>query len=127
MELKQRYDIDPKKANDGVELPLDTAFFTVCYFNSSRIQLKVTTELKKLVAAGKTDIEATALCTRKILVDDCVKGFRNLKEDGVELVYSKEEMARLFEAYEGLDMEVMDLCLQVEAFKRNNKVIAKGK
>ena len=127
MELTKKFDIDPVKANNGVELPLDTAFFTVCYFNSSLIQIKVTTELKKLVAAGKTDVEATSLCTREILVNDVVKGFRNLQENGVELVYSKEELARLFDTYEGLDIAVMDLALQVDAFKREAKVATKGK
>lgn len=126
MNLSDRYKVDPAKLADGVEMPLGDAFVTVSYFNSTKCRIFLETKAKIYSRLYPIE-EVNQKVLHEVLVDLIILGWRNLKEDGEDIPYSKENAKRLLIDYPGLDSDIMDLSAKIEAFKREAAETTKGK
>ena len=116
MNLKQQYPVSKECIDKGVRVPLGDATFILSYYNSSKAQLFFHSEVQKLKnSANATD--AVLMAMRSTLVQFVILGWENLQEDDVIVEYSKEECERILNDYEGLDVTLMGLSIDVQVFK----------
>lgn len=122
MELKKSDRTDAKKIQDGVWMDDEAGSrFLLTYFESTKATMYFQMSLKRFEASGEHD-KATCilLATRETLIEVIVLGWENLKEDGVLLEYSKEELRRLLDSYENMGMQLMNMALKVEQFRQKD-------
>lgn len=121
MDLKEAFPVEAEMVKDGIDVPVGGATFTLSFSNSSKVQLMLQAEAQKLMATGMDPEDAAVLALRYVLVNNLVLGWKDLKEDGVEVPYSKDECARIMEQYVGLDSIIMNEASKVENFKQEKK------
>jgi len=120
MELSQQFPADAEKASEGVWVDLGGLEFCLTYYNSTIAQLSLASNVQK--AKFEEDKKAGVInAMHETLAEDIVLGWRNVQEDGINLVYSVEELRRVLKKYVGLDSMLMEASSDIENFKRDEQ------
>lgn len=117
---------------DGVWIDHGESKWLLTYYNSTKAEIFFTAACKKYKAAGLNDVDVIIEAMNDTLIEIVVLDFKNVREtsdEGIvtELLYSKEELRRLLNMYDGLGSQLMNLSLNIGKVKKEQVQETRGK
>ena len=121
MDIKKTFETDPKKELEGVwEDIREGCKFLIARFGNKNFQTKLTNLLKPHRQAMRRNTLADDIyesCVSMAAAQYILLGWEGMYEGEAELVYSKEEAKRLFDAYPDFREQILDLSNALNLFK----------